>query len=130
VKKSRVTVREVRILKPLIIKFMTPQKWLDIVSQIKDKFKIEEQKSRQLDDEGGITIEEVIFQGPLGRMRLEFITKPVVLDKKTTYSKRIGSSTKVDYVYSQQEKNYKLKAYRWDEVDQDWLEIEAKNFNL
>ena len=59
---------------------------------------------------------------------MEFISKPVVLDKKTTYSRRIGSETKVDYVYSDEEKSHTLIAYKWDEDLGDWTEIEAENF--
>ena len=63
-------------------------------------------------------------------MKLEFISRPIVLDKKTKYAKRIGSQTAVEYIYSQEEKSHKLKIYKWDESQEDWLEMEAKNFNL
>ena len=61
-------------------------------------------------------------------MRLEFIIKPLVLDKKTTYSRRIGSETAVDYVYSEDEKSYKLMAYKWSDEKDGWIEIEAESF--
>jgi hypothetical protein len=51
-----------------------------------------------------------------------------VIDKKTTYSRRIGSETAVEYVYSEDEKAQILKAYKWDENQDDWLEIEADSF--
>lgn len=63
-------------------------------------------------------------------MRLEYVTKPVILDKKTSYSKRIGSETQVEYVYSEDEKTNQLIAYRWDDGQDDWVEIEAEKFNL
>ena len=109
---------------------MSPEKWRDLVGQIKDNFKVEENETLHLDEAGGTEVEYIIFKGPLGRMKLELIIKPVVLDKKTKYSNRIGAETVVEYVYSQTEKNYRLKAYKWDEATDDWLEMEAKKFDV
>jgi len=108
---------------------MSPDKWQNIIGNIKDKFKVEEYDHEYIDEHGGIETEFIIFTGPLGRMKLEFITKPLILDKKTIYSRRIGSETTVDYVYSEDEKNYILKAYQWNETDEDWAEIDAKSFD-
>lgn len=109
---------------------MTNEKWQNILGNIKDNFKYENESEEHLDDEGGVDIYSIEFQGPLGKMRLEYISKPVILDKKTTYSKRIGSETKVDYIYSETEKTGQLMVYKWDETQDDWVEIDAKNFNL
>ncbi len=108
---------------------MNIEKWQEIKNKIKDSFKVEEEEKTHAEEAGGIDSEYLIFQGPLGRMKLEFISKPVVLDKKTKYSKRIGSLTTVEYVYGEEKVN-KLHVYKWDEGQNDWLEIEAKNFNL
>ncbi len=108
---------------------MTPEKWKNILGNVKDNFVIEEEGSEYLDEEGGIDIEYVVFNGPTGRMRLEFISKPVVLDKKTIYSRRVGSETKVEYVYSQTERTYKLMAYQWDEEEGEWVEMEEEMFS-
>jgi hypothetical protein len=62
-------------------------------------------------------------------MRLEFIVKPIILDKKTIYSRRIGSETTVDYVYSDEEKSYKLVAYKWDEGQGEWMEMDSSTFD-
>ena len=109
---------------------MLPKKWQEIVGNIKDNFKVEETGKERLEDEGGAEIEYIIFNGPLGLMKLEFISRPVILDKKTKYSKRIGATTVIDYIYSPDEKFHKLKAYKWDEALNDWLEMEAKKFDL
>jgi len=108
---------------------MTQEKWQDIIDDIKDKFGIEERGSQHEDEMGGTDIEYIIFNGPLGRIKLEFIVRPVVLDKKTTYSRRIGSETKVDYIYSEDEKSCKLIAYKWDEAQEKWIEIKTGIFN-
>jgi len=107
---------------------MTPEKWRSIIGNIKDSFQVFDEGKIKLDEEGGTDIEFIEFFGPLGKIRLEFIVKPVILDKKTTYSKRIGSETKVDYIYSQTEKSHTLVAYKWDELSDNWVEIEAGNF--
>lgn len=108
---------------------MKPEKWENLIGDIKDKFEIEEHDKKHLDEQGGTDIEFIIFKSPLGRMKLEFITKPVVLDKKTNYSQRIGSQVDVEYIYSEDEKTNRLVAYKWDEIQNEWVEINADNFN-
>ena len=98
--------------------------------QYQGHFKVEEDGHERYEDEGGEDVEYIIFKGPLGRMKLEFITRPVVLDRKTKYSNRLGASTVVDYVYSPDEKTHKLKAYKFDEALNDWQEMEAKKFDI
>lgn len=108
---------------------MKPEKWENLIGDIKDKFEIEEHDKKHLDEQGGTDIESIIFKGPLGRMKLEFITKPVVLDKKTNYSQRIGSHVDIEYIYSEDEKTSRLVAYKWDEAQNEWVEINADNFS-
>ena len=107
---------------------MTIQKWQEVVGNIKDNFKVEESEKEHYEEEGGVDVEYIIFNGPLGKMKLEFITRPVVLDRKTKYSNRVGAETVVEYVYSPDEKSHKLIVYKWDEGANDWLEMEAKKF--
>ena len=106
---------------------MTPEKWEQIKGEIKDNFTVEENEKEHLEEQGGIDIEYIIFQGPLGKMKLEFVAKPVILDKKTNYSLRIGSESKVEYIYSETEKSYHLFAFKWDEEEQEWVEIDSQN---
>lgn len=108
---------------------MRPEKWENLIGDIKDKFEVEEHDKKHLDEQGGTDIESIIFKGPLGRMKLEFITKPVVLDKKTSYSQRIGSQVDIEYVYSEDEKTNRLVAYKWDEAQNEWIEIDADSFS-
>ena len=106
---------------------MTPEKWEQIKGEIKDNFTVEENEKEHLEEQGGIDIEYIIFQGPLGKMKLEFVAKPVILDKKTNYSLRIGSESKVEYIYSETEKSYHLFAFKWNEEEQEWVEIDSQN---
>ena len=108
---------------------MTKEKWQNILGNIKDKFNVLEHESEHVEEEGGIDVEYIVFNSPLGKVRLEHVEKPVVLDKKTTYSNRIGSETKVDYVYSEEEKSSQMIAYKWNDEEDEWEEMDAKNFS-
>ncbi len=108
---------------------MAPEKWESIIGNIKDKFSVLDEGKEHIDDEGGVDIHYIEFEGPLGRIRLEFVQKPVILDKKTIYSKRIGSETKVDYIYSETEKSAKMTAYKWGEDNDEWQEINQDIFS-
>ena len=105
---------------------MLPEKWENLVDNIKDKFEVEEHDSKHLDERGGVDIDFIIFKSPIGRVKLEFISKPVVLDKKTTYSRRIGSGSAEEYVYSEDEKTHRIEAFKWD--GNRWVEINANSF--
>jgi hypothetical protein len=114
---------------------MTQERWDNLTEMIEAKFGIDERHTEELDlgeDAAKKPIKgekEVIeFQGPMGKMKLERITKPLVLDKKTRYTRRIGSQTKVDYVYSETEKTHRLKVYRF--INEEWEEVKADTFGI
>ncbi len=106
---------------------MRLEKWQEITEKIKKSFTVEDFGTIKDDAHGGTTTEFIVFNGPLGRLRLEFSTHPLLLDTKTKYSHRIGSETKVEYVYSPTETTSFLKVFRWDDILDDWREFEAKN---
>lgn len=108
---------------------MTREKWEEITAMVNAKFKVLKHESRQEDREGGAEIEEIVFEGPLGTMKLEYILRPIVLDKKVIYSNRIGSDTKVEHIYSPDEKSASMKAFKWDDNQESWLEISAESFS-
>jgi hypothetical protein len=107
---------------------MTREKWETIKGNILDTFDVSVKGQEHFEEEGGVDVDFLEFSSPLGKIRLELIEKPIVLDKKTLYSHRGGSDTGVEYVYSPTEKSSRLVAYKWSEDDNDWMEIEAKNF--
>lgn len=110
---------------------MSPEKWQQIKGQVQDTFKeVEFVKEKLAEPEQGDK-ETLFFTGPLGRMKIEYLTRPVIIDKRTIGSRRIGSSTTVAYRYSNEEFSHTLKAYKWDEAQADWLEIDMKqSFSL
>ncbi len=103
---------------------MLDEKWLDIISRVEEKFDILEHEKEDLMEIPG-TIEYIIFVSPLGKVKLERTVKPLVLDKKTNYSNRIGGNVSVEYVYSDTETVDKFKAYKWDDNEDDWTDIDA-----
>lgn len=104
---------------------MTLERWQEIKAMIKSKFSIEEEKKESLGQDVPGEKEMVIFTSNLGKIKLEWITKPRTLGEKTIYSRRIGSQVKVDKVYDENEIVCYLKAYR--QTGDEWREIEAEN---
>lgn len=104
---------------------MSPERWEQIKGEIKDNFQVEENDKEHLEEQGGVDIEYIIFHGPMGKIKLEFVTRPVVIDKKTNYSLRIGSESRVEYIYSDTEKSYHLYAFKRDGEEEDWTEIDS-----
>ncbi|MDX9893205.1 MAG: hypothetical protein RB292_02215 [Patescibacteria group bacterium] len=103
---------------------MTDEKWQQVIGHIKDNFDIINQRTEELpEDIGPGTVEIIEFQGPLGKMKLEHTVQPLVVDKKTIGSRRIGSDVTVEYRYSDTETVNKFKAYRWDDTVNDWIEM-------
>jgi len=104
---------------------MSPDKWEEIKEMAKMNFEVLEVARNEKD---GVITEELIFNGPLGKMKLEFVSKPLVLSKKVHYSKRMGDTAKVDYITSDTEKTNTLFAYKWDMAGENWVEINAASF--
>lgn len=109
---------------------MNDERWDSLVDKIENQFGIESYKKLDLyreTDEGerlnhGYT-EILIFNGMQGKMKLERISKPLVLDKKVHYSGR-KSESRVEYVYSEKDYMNKVIAYLWK--NNEWKEIDFK----
>lgn len=109
---------------------MQDEKWQDIIGRVQDDFEVLEHETKELDLGPG-SAEYIIFNCPLGKMKLERTTRPLVLDKKGLGSRRIGSQTKIEYIYSDTEETHTFKAYKWDEGQEDWVDMKAgAGFNL
>ena len=106
---------------------MHPDKWPEIKEKIKSSFEILSERQEE-NPERRETLEIVEFISPLGKIKLAWITRPKVLDKKTFYSNRIGSDVKVDIVYAEDEFTHTFKVYKWDEAGDDWQEINPEAF--
>lgn len=107
---------------------MTDERWQNLRGIILDNFEVESEDKQMIKDIPMAHIQSIIFKGYLGRMKVERTVKPIVLDKKTAYSSRSGVAKKTEYIYSKDEFSYKLRAYKWDEDNHNWVEIEVNTF--
>jgi hypothetical protein len=112
---------------------MTDEKWLDLKVNIKEKFEVLEDKTENLMIDKGEgqeklgTIDILVSQTPMGKIKLERINKPVVLDKKVQYHRKKEGS-QIEYIYSDTEWTHRLEAYKWSDQDQEWQKIDASTF--
>lgn len=102
---------------------MNLDKWKDVRASILSNFEVINQYEESDEDSHGKK-EIIEFNGPLGKTRLVFSIRDLIIDKHTNYSNRIGSGISVEYQYSDSEKTYSLKAFKF--VDGDWEEIEMQ----
>ena len=109
--------------------------WEQIKENVKRKFPIEEEGTEDITMEtsAGIikqgTAEFLVVRTPAGRAKLVLEKRPLVLDKKFIYSHRAGQAARTEYSFSQSEFTYKLKAYKWNDDEDEWDEIDASNFS-
>lgn len=104
---------------------MTDEKWQELKGQIKDSFEVLDERLEDLVDDPG-SVETIEFVGPLGRMRLVRISRPLVISERAIGARRIGSHKTVQREYSPDEKVQTLKAYKFDEASAEWIEIEKE----
>lgn len=114
---------------------MSPEKWQDIKGMVKDKFSILEEKTQPLELKIGLAktqkigeIESIVFISPLGKIKLEYSTKPVILDKIEHYSKRMGASSNTEYILSDSEFVHRFEAYIWKNDLDDWQKFDFDDF--
>lgn len=112
---------------------MTEDKWLNIKSMVKDKFDSVEEKIEPIVRKIGLTDsqnigqkEVLIFDSEIGKVKLEYLVKPVILEKKEHYSKRMGSSAQTQYILSDTEFTRRMDAYIWK--NDGWEKIDSSSF--
>jgi len=108
---------------------MQDSKWDNLIFMIEEKFGIKNQSKEPIEvnqsSQGEAImgeLETIEFETPTGRMKLERMGRPKVIDKKVLSTKRIGGRVTVDYVYSSDEKSYGVKLYRF--CDNNWQEVD------
>jgi len=101
-------------------------KWEDLIDKIEKLFGFIEHTTKEY-PERRMTVETAVFEGASGRIKLQRTVKPVVLDQKTTYSKRIGSEVTTEYVLSEDEYVDTVCFYRWDDLAREWEQIDMED---
>ena len=115
---------------------MSPDKWQQIKSVVKKQFALEDEgRVDLLVDTADCTVKQgeaeyLVFESPLGRTKLELQTKPRLEEKKYFYSKREGDTARVEYKFSDKDLVCTFKAYKWDEVEDEWREIDPSRFHI
>jgi hypothetical protein len=113
---------------------MDNDKWEALKEELKRKFEVEDEHFEDLimhSGDGDVVsgkTEVIIFETPMGKIKLARESKPVVLGKKEIYSHQQGKSARTEYTFSDTEFSHKIKAYKWDDYNDDWKEIDAEAF--
>ncbi|MFA5051168.1 MAG: hypothetical protein WC499_03565 [Patescibacteria group bacterium] len=116
---------------------MNAEKWENLIYKVEEKFGIDKRYEEEFTvaetSTGQIVLgkrESVEFKSPLGRIKLEKTSRPKVIDKKVLHTKRIGSKSAIDFIYSDTEQTSQLKIFKINSND-EWEEInpESMGFN-
>jgi hypothetical protein len=106
---------------------MTKDKWLDTKETIRNKFDISEDTTEDFGPDMAGQKDIIVFDGPMGKMKLEFTEKPRMIGEKTIFSNRIGSNTKIEKVYDNEDMVSFMNVYRWNPIEEDWTEVKVDN---
>ena len=106
---------------------MTIEQWQKTKELVMDRFPIERSQTEVFelensDPQATETVESIEFSKDGQRFKLEYVTRPRMIDKKTNYSNRIGGQVQVKIRYDLQDLYGSLHAYRWQ--DDDWQELD------
>ena len=102
---------------------MHQRKWEDLLDKVEKMFGFIEHTTDEYPDRR-MTVETAVFDGASGRIKLERTVKPVVLDQKTTYSKRVGGTATTEYVLSDDEYVDTVRFFKWDRLAREWKQID------
>ncbi len=114
---------------------MNPNKWEQLVYLAEEKFGIDKKetneevvdvthKGKKIKGEREI----LEFESPVGRVRMERLIKPKVIDKNIKRSKRAGAKASVDLVYSDTETVSEMNLYKQND-EGEWDEIKPQDLN-
>jgi len=103
---------------------MDDDRWATILDRVQSQFTVIDQGKMALADVPRGEIEFIVFDSPLGRLKLERTTKPRVVDKKTFGGSKYGTAAGVEYVYSDTEMTHQLQAFK--EIDGEWEPFAAE----
>lgn len=94
---------------------MSDKAWDELINLIDEKYHIDssDRLTEKLEDDGALTrtIERIEFEKDNVKYRIDRITGPLILDKKTHYHHR-GSANRIEYVYDPEETSTKVVFYQ------------------
>ena len=103
---------------------MTDDKWEIVLDRIQSQFQVIKHGEEAIADVPNGKLEFIIFDSPMGKLRLERATKPKVLDRKSFGGSKYGVATSVEYIYSVIEITHTFSAFK--EVDGEWEPFNAE----
>lgn len=112
---------------------MIDERWNMLVEQAKKNFKDVSVYTEDLiaeTQDGAVkngTVDILEFTNSTGTFKIVRENRPVVLDKKMSYSHRQGDSARTEYVLSDTEFSHKVRFYK-DDLG-DWIELDSENLN-
>lgn len=114
---------------------MNDDQWEDFKENLGTRFgslAIDHQSESREDDVGHTIksqIESIEFDSELGHLKIERVSRPKILDKKSHYHK--SGVAKVEYVVSDTEMSHKINVYKKDEVG-EWrpLDLPAERLSF
>lgn len=110
---------------------MTDERWQEVLEHVKETFTVSEHDTEEYPHEdGGGSVEFVVFESPMGKIRMERDVHAKVVGTKVTASRRIGSAAREEKMYSSDEMVDTLHVYRWDASQDDWVPFEEFSSRL
>ena len=97
---------------------MHTDRWEDLKAKMRSKNLVVDEEIIHEDEK---TIEVMVVQTPLGKLKFEFTKKPRFLGTKTQFSNRIGSTVDVISQYSTDETVTILEIFQWSESENRWV---------
>jgi len=113
---------------------MQDDKWEALKEELGRKFQVQDNRFEDLyaeTAEGSVVsgkLEIIEFETPMGLIKLERESRPVVLEKKEFYSHQQNKAARTEYKFSDKEFSHKIKAYKWDNYEDAWREMDAEAF--
>lgn len=94
---------------------MSDKAWDDLISLIDEKYTIDasDRLTEKMEDDGALTksIERIEFEKDNVKYRIDRVTSPLIIDKKTHYH-HAGSANRIEYVYDPEETSTKVLFYK------------------
>lgn len=115
---------------------MNDERWYELKDKLKSRFGevAESDNHEEHEDDVGHTMksrtETLVFNSELGKLKIERISRPKILDKKAHYHKGAGVA-KVEYIVSDTEYSHKINVYKMDEAG-EWqpLDLPAERLSF
>lgn len=116
---------------------MNDERWENLKETLRDKFSdlAEKTEDATTEDDLGNKIEgkkEILeFTSPdLGALRIERLTRPMIIDKKSHYHRTAGGGAQIEYILDPEEKTHKISVFKKDEFSEDWQPMDLPTERL